>query len=462
MYQIVECRDLALWDAAILKLPQPHILQSLVWGETKLQTGWRARRLLWQGTSPVPQSASADLPDQPANSCADLAAASILIRRLYGRLPVAVAYAPKGPLLDWSNLPLVDAVLAGLEAEARRAGALFVKIDPDVCSDTPIGQQIMARLTQRGWHPSAEQIQYRNTMISDLTPDEDALLAVMKPKWRYNIRLAERKGVIVRAGDATDLPAFYRMYVETGTRDGFLVRPFAYYRAVWERFLADGLAYVLLAEVAGAPVAGLILFRYGQTAWYFYGASTAQGRELMPNHALQWAAMRWAKAAGCTRYDWWGAPDTLAESDPMWGVYRFKQGFGGEFVPHIGAWDQPALVLDLHRCDAARAQFHAAAASGRIKEAWFLAETRLLKLAYHTFFSRSSMAALEICPVQASLMNPSRSIIIEVGSERTMNCLLATCPSTSSSSGKLILYDRANAATASTGSSMLMPTTEKP
>ena len=131
------------------------------------------------------------------------------------------------------------------------------------------------------------------------------------------------------------------MYAETGGRDGFLVRPYAYYRAIWERFLADDLGHLLLAEVAGQPVAGIYLFRFGPTAWYFYGASTDQSRELMPNHALQWAAMRWAKSVGCTRYDWWGAPDILDESDPMWGVYRFKQGFGGEFTRGIGAWDYP-------------------------------------------------------------------------------------------------------------------------
>jgi len=119
------------------------------------------------------------------------------------------------------------------------------------------------------------------------------------------------------------------------------VRPFGYYRAIWERFLAEGLGHLLLTEFGGEPIAGLILFRYGPTAWYFYGASTAKARDLMPNHALQWAAMRWAKAHGCTRYDWWGAPNALEESDPMWGVYRFKQGFGGEFISHIGAWDFP-------------------------------------------------------------------------------------------------------------------------
>ena len=326
----------AEWDAALLTLPAPHILQSWAWGETKLQTGWQAMRLLWRSKG------------QP------IAAAALLFRRVVAQLPArlspAIGYAPKGPLLDWSDLRLADAVLARIEAETWAAGAFFIKIDPDVRDDTPEGAAVKALLARRGWRPSAEQIQFRNTMVSELAGDaasgvalaEDALLAAMKPKWRYNIRLAERRGVAVRAGSAADLPAFYAMYVETGRRDGFLVRPFTYYRAIWERFMQDGFAHLLLAEVAGEPVAGLILFRYGPTAWYFYGASTAQGRDLMPNHALQWAALKWAKAAGCTRYDWWGAPDVLDERDPMWGVYRFKQGFGGEFVPHIGAWDYVA------------------------------------------------------------------------------------------------------------------------
>ncbi|MCX7669031.1 MAG: peptidoglycan bridge formation glycyltransferase FemA/FemB family protein [Anaerolineae bacterium] len=326
--QVVEITDGRAWDAALLTFARPHILQSWAWGALKAQTGWRAVRLLWRTADAVPR-----------------AAAALLVRRLAAAWPIAVAYVPKGPLLDWSDESLVEHVLGRLEMEARRRGALFVKMDPDVRADTPSGEAVMSALRRRGWQPSAEQIQYRNTLITDLTPDEDALLAAMKPKWRYNIRLAERRGVIVRRGDATDLPVFYAMYVETGTRDGFLVRPYTYYRTIWEHFLAHGLGHLLLAEVEGRPIAGLFLFRFGPTAWYFYGASTGHGRELMPNHALQWAALRWAKASGCTRYDWWGAPDVLTESDPMWGVYRFKQGFGGEFTPWIGAWDYPTSRL---------------------------------------------------------------------------------------------------------------------
>jgi len=333
MYRAIEITRADIWDAALLSLPNPHVLQCWAWGELKAQTGWTARRLLWVAEG---KATASPPPVSPR------AAAAVLTRRLSPRLPVAVAYVPKGPLLDWSEAGLVEAVLAGLEEEARRSQAIFIKLDPDLRADAPVGKEVMKVLARRGWLPSAEQIQFRNTLVSDLTLDESALLAAMKPKWRYNIRLAERRGVSVRPGTVGDLPVFYGMYVETGQRDGFLVRPYSYYRAVWERFLRDGLAHLLLAEVDGHPVAGLMLFRFGPTAWYFYGASTGQARELMPNHALQWAAMRWAKAAGCTRYDWWGAPDTLDEHDPMWGVYRFKAGFGGEFVVGIGAWDFPA------------------------------------------------------------------------------------------------------------------------
>jgi lipid II:glycine glycyltransferase (peptidoglycan interpeptide bridge formation enzyme) len=218
-------------------------------------------------------------------------------------------------------------------------------MDPDVPADTPCGIALKTELVRHGWRASGEQIQFRNTVVNDLSRSEEALLAEMKPKWRYNIRLAERKGVLVRAGIAADLPAFYAMYVETGQRDGFLVRPYPYYQRIWERLLSHGTAHLLLAEVEGQPVAGLMLFRFGSTAWYFYGASTARARALMPNYALQWAAMRWAKSAGCTRYDWWGAPDALSESDPMWGVYRFKAGFGGDYVQSIGAYDYPSRPM---------------------------------------------------------------------------------------------------------------------
>jgi peptidoglycan pentaglycine glycine transferase (the first glycine) len=110
---------------------------------------------------------------------------------------------------------------------------------------------------------------------------------------------------------------------------------------VWQTFFDGGMLIPLIAEVDGQPVAGLMLFMYGPTAYYLYGMSTEAHRNLMPTYLLQWEAMRAAQEKGCTRYDLWGAPDVFDENDGMWGVYRFKQGLGGEVVRTIGAWDLP-------------------------------------------------------------------------------------------------------------------------
>ncbi len=322
MIAIQRIEDAQTWDAALLRWPRPHVLQSWLWGECKAQTGWQAHRLLILREG-IPT-----------------AAASLLCRSL-SWLPVRIAYVPKGPTVDWSDQVAVEAALAAIEEEARRQRVLFVKIDPDVSADTPTGEVIQQLLRERGWRPSAEQIQFRNTVLVDLHPDEETLLAAMKPKWRYNIRLASRRGANVRAGTVADLSAFYALYAETSARDRFLIRPFSYYQKIWQMFLAAGRGHLLLAEVENQIVAGLFLFHFGPTAWYFYGASSNEFRSLMPNHVLQWEAMRWARAQGCVTYDLWGAPDTLDERDPMWGVYRFKEGFGGRFTPWIGAWDFP-------------------------------------------------------------------------------------------------------------------------
>lgn len=308
--------DAATFDAALLRLPRPHILQTSHWAALKTPV-WTAEHLLW-GEAEAPA-----------------AAATLLARRL-GRLPIRILYAPKGPLAPpdfdrWEDL------LGALEQVARQRQALFVKIDPDVDAESERGQRLRECLQARGWVFSAEQIQFRNTVLSDLTGDEEALLAGMKPKTRYNIRLAERKGVRVQV--SADFATFYQLYAQTAARDGFLIRPRDYYLGVMSRMQGCNLGQLLLAEVAGEVVAGLFLLRLSPTAWYFYGASSERQREFMPNYLLQWEAMRWAKAQGCTTYDWWGAPDRLDESDPMWGVYRFKQGFGGCFTPWIGAWD---------------------------------------------------------------------------------------------------------------------------
>ena len=305
-----------MWNTALAALPLAHVLQTWEWGQFKARHGWTPRYLLWQ--------------DEAGQACA----AALVLRRQLGCLPLRVMYAPKGPALDY-NPATVNAVLGDLAALARRERAIFIKIDPDVES----GEW---RVESGEWQESREQIQFRNTMTIDLTQDEEALLAAMHHKTRYNIRLAGRKGVAIREGDLGDLDLLYDMYRETAQRDGFIIRPLEYYGDAWGSFVQAGLGQPLIADVEGQPVAALILFHFGKTAYYFYGMSRNAHRDKMPNHLLQWEAMRWAKRRGCATYDLWGAPDVLDESDPMYGVYRFKQGLGAQFVRHIGAWDYTA------------------------------------------------------------------------------------------------------------------------
>lgn len=339
-WSLLPVRDADEWRNLLAKLPNSHVLQCWEWGKIKAQTDWHAERFaLFDGETPK-------------------AAFQLLWRQPIPQIPLRIGYVPKGPLLDWSDLSAVDETLARLEQVARQRQCILVKVDPDVQEDILTGRMVLHALQRRGWCYSNEQIQFKNTGITDLSLGEDALLAAMKGKWRYNVRLADRRGITVRTGSVADLPAFYRLYTETGQRDGFLIRPFDYYRTTWEILLqaeadpnnpAGGA--LLLAEHPNEtePLAGLFLFRYGTTSWYFYGASSDRRRRDMPNYRLQWEAMRWSLAHGCTRYDWWGAPTATDDpADAMQGVWQFKQGFGALLRPQIGAWDFP-VSLPLYR-----------------------------------------------------------------------------------------------------------------
>lgn len=328
--------ELCLWNERITALPGSHILQTSQWAQIKSQVGWQAEYLIWKDTSGL-----------------DRAACLVLIKRLpiIGRyINTCICYAPRGPLLDWSDVNLSKQVLNDLVEYCIKKHGIFLKIDPDLPtgiglpnSDTfqinPTGKNILDELIHTGWKFAADQIQFRNTVILDLTLAEDILLERMKQKTRYNISLARRKGVTIRKGTPVDFPMLYQMYATTALRDGFAIRNEDYYRSVWTLLYHSGMAMPLIAEVDGKPVSAVVLFLFAKKAYYFYGMSTGEHRDRMPNHLLQWEAIRFAKAAGYDQYDLWGAPDKFDETDSMWGVYRFKEGFNGKVVCGIGAWD---------------------------------------------------------------------------------------------------------------------------
>lgn len=302
------------WEALLASFPDAHLLQTPAWGTLKASFAWEVTRL-----SRGP------------------AGAQVLFRRF--PLGLFLAYVPKGPVGSW----LPD-LLPELDSLCRSRRAFLLKLEPDSPEDPGIADQ----LTRYGFRRSPHAIQPRSTLIVDLAGDDEALLARMHPKTRYNIRLATKKGVRVRTWD--DIEAFGRMMQETAARDRFAAHSPAYYQRAFELFRPSGACELLAAEVDGQTVAALMVFARGERAWYLYGASTNQERPRMPTYLLQWEAMRWARQRGCRTYDLWGIPDAdertleadfAVRRDGLWGVYRFKRGFGGRIVRSLGPWDRP-------------------------------------------------------------------------------------------------------------------------
>ncbi len=320
----------AKWDMFVEQHPYGHFLQTNLWGELKSAHGWRSTR--------------ASL----INPNAELVGGSIVHFR---RLPYGlgtVAYVPRGPVVNWDDRELAASAVRSTSAIARKKGAIGMVVEPGLL-DTPSDQR-----TLRDAHlfPIDINVQPRRTIWVNLDVEEEVdILAQMKQKTRYNVGLAKRKGVTVREGGPDDLPMFYAMMQTTSERNVFCIHPLDYYQTFMRLFGSSGahLASLLIAEYDHRPLAAMIAVAFGKKGTYLYGASANEGRELMPTYLLQWEAMRWARARGCVTYDLWGVPDEdeayleanfKDRDDGLWGVYRFKRGFGGQLVRHIGAWAQ--------------------------------------------------------------------------------------------------------------------------
>jgi peptidoglycan pentaglycine glycine transferase (the first glycine) len=354
------------WNALISSLPNPHFLQTHEWGQVKAKYGWSPMYAVW--TVDGRFSLLKDT-DEWSPGTLSYSAASLILKRVIplGSMSarLSILYAPKGPLLDWADEKLRNRVLTDLQVLAKKEGAIFLKADPNVVLGTGVlgsgedvsnqeGHAVQAALLGRGWRYSSDQIQFRNTVLIDLDRSEQELLARMKQKTRYNVRLAEKKGVSLRIGTQADLDMLYKMYAETSVRDGFVIRDQNYYRTVWQTFMQKSqspvsslpitnhqspLAEPLIAEVDHEPVAAIFVFYFAGRAYYVYGMSRDVHREKMPSYLLQWEAIKRGRRQGASVYDLWGAPEMFDETDSMWGVYRFKEGLGGRVVRTLGAWD---------------------------------------------------------------------------------------------------------------------------
>ncbi len=313
------------WDAFVRAHPRAHILQLSGWGALKSAFGWWAERV-----------ALADTEEQI------IAGAQVLFRRLPLRLGT-MAYIPAGPLVNWADTAQVHALLAAVDEVARQNHAALLKIEPGLGLE---GVDFRAY----GFRLSPQTVQPPRTVVLDLREDEGAILARMNQGTRRNIRKSARFEVQIREGTRADVRSFCALVAETGARAGFGVHTCAYYERAYELFAPSGDAALLLGSYAGQDLAGVMVFALGDWAWYFYGASSTRERQRMASYGVQWAGIRWAKARGAKWYDMYGVPDAEPQvleaqfrerSDGLWGVYRFKRGWGGQVMRSVGAWDRP-------------------------------------------------------------------------------------------------------------------------
>ncbi|MBI2843009.1 MAG: peptidoglycan bridge formation glycyltransferase FemA/FemB family protein [Armatimonadetes bacterium] len=314
----------------IAEFPTGDLMQSYEWGEVKSQSGG------WSPVRVVGEDESGRI----------VAAAGMLIRRI-PRTGRSVAYIPRGPVLDTTDATAVMSFTEGLRRSASARGAILVKIDPPV----PVEDETSRNNIERaGFRPISDPTGFGGTqpkcvMQLDLGPDLDELIAGFKPKTRYNIRLAEKKGVYIKTECAReDLPVFYELLRVTAKRDGFLVRGYSYYETLWDVLVNSGCARLFMSYYGETPLGGALAFIIGDRAWYVYGASSNEHRNLMPNYLMQWEMIKWARAAGCKWYDFRGVSPRRGASekeDHLQGLNRFKEGFSARYVEYIGEYDLP-------------------------------------------------------------------------------------------------------------------------
>ena len=309
------------WDDFIEAHPGAHVLQTPAWAKLKTAFGWQAAAVR-----------------------AGVSGAQVLLRPLpFGR---TLAYVPRGPLGDWGAPAELPNLVTALDKVCRTFHAICLKLEPDL-PDTPAAS---SQLQALGFRPSPHTVQPRRTLVLDLAGSEAELLGRMKQKTRYNIGLASKKGISTRpAAGAPDVDRFIELTTITSARDGFAVHAPDYYRRVYDLFHAASQCELILAEHQGELLAAVMVFALGGRAWYLYGASSDRERNRMAPYLAQWEAIRWARERGALTYDLWGVPDEPeavleaefeARHDGLWGVYRFKRGFGGRLERSTGAWDR--------------------------------------------------------------------------------------------------------------------------
>ena len=315
-------------DSFIASHPKGHFMQTSLWAKQKPEWAWAAlaRR----------------------NDAGEIIGSLSFLIRKVPKLPFTLMYGCRGPVCDPEDLDTARDLLAASKRLARRFRAYAIKIDPDIPVGEPSATMDRAlrdngfRRLDSGKNFEGAQPKFVFRLnIEGKTADE--LMAAFESKTRYNIRLAVRKGVVVKNVGQAGVGDFARLMVETGLRDNFTVRQESYFANMLTNLGEHARLYMAyIPDEAGEgeiPIAGTLAIHWGDKVWYLYGASSNAHRNYMPNYLLQWTMIQWAVELGCRVYDFRGVSGDLDESNPLYGLYRFKKGFNGDFTEFMGEYD---------------------------------------------------------------------------------------------------------------------------
>ena len=324
MYEFITEKTLPEYEAFVQSHPKGNFAQSYLWGKQKPMWQWDA--IAVRGEDGAIRGSLA-----------------VMTRKVPG-IGRTLMYGCRGPVCDLDDRETFSQLLDGAKALAKKYKSYVIKIDPDVpSSNTAFSSMLQSfgfRAKEGGKNFEAIQPRYVFRLNVEGKTEEE-LLANFHQKWRYNIRLAERKGVTVRICGKEMVPAFSDLMLTTGVRDGFVTRKPEYFAAMLDN-LGEHARLYMAFDPNDTPIAGTLAIHYGDKVWYLYGASSNEHRNLMPNYLLQWRMIQWAVETNCCIYDFRGVSGDVSEDNPLYGLFRFKQGFGGDFTEFVGEMD---LVL---------------------------------------------------------------------------------------------------------------------
>jgi len=320
-------QEIGQWDNLVAQNSDGgHIYNTFEWNEFKKTASWQPHYLVYEQAGFV------------LYFCLAEKTASFL---------GTIYYCSKGPGMfkDYKASELSIAQFKDFCTELKRyvytidKKAILVKLEPELLE----GEY---NLREVGLRKSSADLQFKATIFVDLTPSEEEILASFKQKTRYNVRLAQRKGVVIERRDMTEenIELMFELMSATQARAGFFLRKKNYFALYWKILADAGLGQLLVATHEGEVLSGIFATKFGSKGYYKDGGSFSIKRNLMAPYLLQWAAMQWAKEQGVTSYDLVAAPPKADLEDPdhpYAGLYQFKRGFHDNITEFVGCYDLP-------------------------------------------------------------------------------------------------------------------------